>query len=151
MTTTPMITTVSSRIIYDGKIDGEFNGFNQDVLFKMRNGTYWIQAEYQYWYHYSYSPDVTITEQNGKYILNVEGKSIQVRKIIPFVESKIDGTFNGWDGDTTYKLWNGQVWQQNLYQYEYCYAYAPDIVIYLAGGGYKMSVAGTTAGVRQVR
>jgi len=40
-----------SRVIYDGRIDGEFEGFDFEALFKLLNGSYWLQAEYKYWYH----------------------------------------------------------------------------------------------------
>ena len=28
------------------------------------------------------------------------------------IESKIDGEFEGWEGDTIFKMMNGQIWQQ---------------------------------------
>ena len=140
-----------SEIIYKGKIDGEFRGFNDEVLFKMKNGTYWIQAQYQYWYHYAYCPDAAIIEENVRYILTVTGHSIPVRKVTDVIESWIDGEFKGWDGKTLYKLQNGQIWQQSTYKYEYTYAYRPDVIIYQTRSGYKMRVAGTIADVQRVK
>lgn len=35
------------------------------------------------------------------------------------IESEIEGEFNGWDGETIFKLTNGQIWQQAEYDYEY--------------------------------
>jgi hypothetical protein len=58
------------------------------------------------------------------------------------IESKIDGTFEGWDGDTLFPLTNGQIWQQASYAYKYSYRYRPDVVIYYTGVYYKMIVAG---------
>ena len=58
------------------------------------------------------------------------------------IESEIAGDFNGWDGETIFKLDNGQIWQQSEYDYEYEYAYRPKITIYKTGGGYKMKVEG---------
>jgi len=140
-----------TEIIYKGKIDGEFRGFNDEVLFKMKNGTYWIQARYQYWYHYAYCPDTTIIKENGRYILTVAEHSIPVRKLMDIIESWIDGEFKGWDGKATYKLQNGQVWQQSTYKYEYTYAYRPEALVYESDGGYKMCVAGTVADVQRIR
>jgi len=140
-----------SEVFYDGKIDGEFEGFNDEVLFKMKNGTYWVQAKYKYWYHYAYCPDVTITKENATYIMTVAGHSIPVRRVQDVIESRIDGEFKGWDGKTSYKLQNGQVWQQSTYKYEYKYAYMPEAVVYEGGSGYKMCVAGTTADVKRIR
>lgn len=140
-----------SEVVYDGKIDGTFEGFNDEVLFKMKNGTYWIQAQYKYWYHYAYCPNATITKENGKFILTVAGKSIPIRKITDVVESRIDGEFKGWDGKSIYKLQNGQVWQQQTYKYEYKYAHIPEAIVYETGSGYKMCVEGTVADVRRIK
>lgn len=138
-----------SKVIYAGKIEGEFHGFDDEVLFKMKNGTYWIQTRYRYWYHYAYCPEVIISEENGEYVLAVAGESIPVRKVSDVVESQIDGEFKGWRGETSYRLKNGQVWRQRTYKYEYQYAYGPDAIVYLASGGHKMQVAGTTADVER--
>ncbi len=139
------------EVVYDGKIDGEFNGFNNEVLFKMKNGTYWVQAQYQYWYHYAYCPNVIINNDNGKYIIIVAGHAVPVRRVTNVIESWIDGEFKGWDGKTSCRLQNGQVWQQCTYKYEYKYAYMPKALVYNAGSGYKMQVEGTTVDVRQVK
>jgi len=58
------------------------------------------------------------------------------------IETRIDGEFNGWDGETIYRLQNGQIWQQSVYHYHYHYAYSPSVLIYSSGGGYKMKVEG---------
>jgi hypothetical protein len=139
-----------SNVIYDGKIDGEFNGFDDEILFKMRNGTYWIQAQYEYWYHYAYCPNATITKDNGKYILTVFGKSIPVKRTTDVIESHIDGEFKGWQGNTSYKLNNGQIWEQCSNKYENKNANRPEAIVYATSSGYKMLVAGTIANVRQI-
>lgn len=56
------------------------------------------------------------------------------------VVSWISGAFNGWDGDTIIELGNGQIWQQDEYQYAYSYAYRPDVVIYQRGAFWYASV-----------
>lgn len=56
------------------------------------------------------------------------------------VESRIEGTFTGWDGDTIFKLENGQIWQQSSYAYTYHYAYRPEVLIYKTDSRYKMKV-----------
>lgn len=60
------------------------------------------------------------------------------------IESYIDGTFEGWDGDTLFKLRNGQIWEQASYSYTYHYAYSPEVLIYSTAGGYKMVVEGVS-------
>lgn len=137
------------EVVYDGQISGAFRGFRRDALFKMRNGSYWIQAEYKYWYHYAYRPKATITRENGRHILAVAGNSVPVTRLNDVVESKIDGEFSGWEGDSQYSLVNGQVWRQSSYKYEYKYAYMPEAIVFRAGGRYMMLVAGTEAEVQR--
>lgn len=69
------------------------------------------------------------------------------------VESKIDGEFEGWEGETVVKLMNGQIWIQTEYHYEYHYAYMPDVLVYQSNGRWKMRVEGTSkaVGVEQLR
>ena len=57
------------------------------------------------------------------------------------IEAQIDGEFNGWDGETIFKLTNGSIWQQASYAYTYHYSYRPDIIIYRKDGSYYMKVA----------
>lgn len=60
------------------------------------------------------------------------------------IESQIDGTFEGWSGETVFKLTNEQIWQQSSYAYTYHYAYRPEVLIYSDGGGCKMKVDGVS-------
>jgi hypothetical protein len=50
-------------------------------------------------------------------------------------EGSIAGTFNGWRGDTIYKLQDGHIVQQAGYYYHYHYAYAPKVIIYQSRSG----------------
>ena len=88
------------------------------------------------------------------YIRGVEegSKEAAPSRFAQIVESRIDGTFNGWDGDTTVVLINGQVWQQSEYHNDYHYAYRPDVLVYRSGRGYKMWIVGTDepVGVKQL-
>lgn len=56
------------------------------------------------------------------------------------IETQIEGEFEGWDGETIFKLANGQIWQQSSYAYTYHYAYRPKILIYKSGAVYRMKV-----------
>src|SRR5689334_11185258 len=58
------------------------------------------------------------------------------------IESQMDGEFNGWDGETIFKLANGQIWQQSSYAYTYHYAYRPKVLIFRSGSLYKLKVDG---------
>jgi len=67
------------------------------------------------------------------------------------IVSRIDGVFEGWDGDTIFKLENGQIWQQSSYAYTYHYAYRPKVIIYRTSGGYKMKVEGVDETIYVIR
>ncbi len=58
------------------------------------------------------------------------------------IKSHIDGEFKGWEGETVYKLMNGQIWQQASYHYHYHYAFNPEVLIYSSSGSYKIRVQG---------
>lgn len=68
------------------------------------------------------------------------------------IESKVDGEFEGWEGETIVKLMNGQIWQQSEYHYHYHYAFMPEVLIFKSGSGYKMKVQGIdkAVGVRLI-
>jgi hypothetical protein len=69
------------------------------------------------------------------------------------IESRIDGEFEGWEGETIFKLENGQIWQQSSYAYTYHYSYRPRVVIYKSGTVYKMKVddVSDTISVRRLK
>lgn len=67
------------------------------------------------------------------------------------IETNIAGTFEGWRGETLFKLVNGEIWQQSEYYYEYHYAYSPKILIVSTGGGYKAKVEGMTKAIGVTR
>lgn len=69
--------------VYQGKIDGEFEGWEGETIFKMMDGSIWQQASYDYTYHYAYMPDVIIFSKGGATYMKVEGVDdvIQVRRL----------------------------------------------------------------------
>jgi hypothetical protein len=133
-------------------LNGEFEGFDEDHLFALQDGTYWLQDEYKYWYHYAYCPTVQLLNSGGRTFIRVQGASetVAVRQISSVIRSKIDGEFHGWDGNSRYRLQNGQVWEQAKYKYKYKYKYSPEVLIYDTAHGKTMFVAGTKAVVRRV-
>lgn len=60
----------------------------------------------------------------------------------PVIESRIDGEFEGWEGETIFKLMNGQIWQQVTYSYTYHYDYMPEVLIYPSQGFCMLQVEG---------
>ncbi len=37
------------EVILSSQIDGEFEGFDDEVFFQLMDGTCWVQDEYYYW------------------------------------------------------------------------------------------------------
>lgn len=58
------------------------------------------------------------------------------------IESSIQGTFNGWAGETLFPLSNGQLQKQCGYAYKYSYAYNPKATISKDNGDYYLQVDG---------
>jgi len=145
--------SLQQETIYRAHIDGEFSGFDSDALFHLNNGTYWLQAEYKYWYHYAYRPEVEICRRGGGFYLRLAGQSasVVVEQLTDVIESRISGAFTGWQGDSEYELTNGQIWKQVRYRYQYRYKYRPHVLIYSASSGKTMDVGGCRANVKRVR
>ncbi|QQG66425.1 hypothetical protein [Desulfobulbus oligotrophicus] len=75
----------------------------------------------------------------------------QERAVSGVIESRIDGDFNGWEGETIVRLSNGQIWEQDQYYYEYRYAYMPKVIVFISDGRWKMLVDGTSRAVPVAR
>jgi hypothetical protein len=58
------------------------------------------------------------------------------------VESRVDGDFEGWDGNTLFQLENGQVWAQRGTASRYAYRVSPPVLIYETEAGCAMRVDG---------
>jgi hypothetical protein len=121
---------------------------NNDEIFKLASGSIW-QVKYEYEYLYEYYPSVIICPDSGKLIIKNKKLNIQAISVSPsssltsgsdLIESQIDGEFKGWEGETIYKLTNGQVWQQASYSYSYSYSFMPRVLIYQQRGNYFMKV-----------
>ena len=130
---------------------------NHEEVFRLLDGTIW-QVQFEYEYLYEYSPTVVICPSRG--LLIIKGKRLTVRPLggsaspvggSDVIESSIDGEFTGWEGDTIFMLSNGQIWQQASYDYEYHYAYSPDVIIVRTNGRYMMRVEGVDDPVRVIR
>lgn len=67
------------------------------------------------------------------------------------IESRIDGVFEGWDGDTIFPLMNGQIWQQSSFGLVLRLQMSPKVIIYSEYGVYKMHVEGVEQDIHVVR
>lgn len=65
------------------RIDGEFKGTGDELVYKLRNGQVWQQVGYRYRYRYRYSPAVTIDTGGSRGVMIVDGfdDPIKVRRI----------------------------------------------------------------------
>lgn len=59
-----------------------------------------------------------------------------------FLKSRIDGQFEGWDGDTIVKLTDGSIWRQIDLTLELRLAYNPEVLVLAKNGRYEMLVDG---------
>lgn len=73
----------NARTIIESQIDGDFEGFDEDNVYKLTNGQIWIQTEYKYHYSYSYMPRVIIFENHGRFYMNVDGigENVEVEQL----------------------------------------------------------------------
>jgi hypothetical protein len=137
---------------------------NNGEIFKLADGSLW-EVKYEYEYLYEYYPDVIICPSRGK--LAIKGKTLNVERVggrksepapqtrqapsAEVIESQIEGEFSGWDGETIFKLTNGQIWQQAAYAYTYSYKYRPKVLIFRTTRGYEMHVEGMDKKIRVIR
>jgi hypothetical protein len=61
------------RVLMQDLIDGEFTGFQQGRIFKMKSGQVWKQLDARYEYHYSVMPEVTIYQTEHGLLMKVQG------------------------------------------------------------------------------
>lgn len=54
-------------------ISGDFEGWDDEKIYKMDNGQIWQQANYHYHYHYAYHPSVIIYKSSTGCRIKVEG------------------------------------------------------------------------------
>lgn len=132
---------------------------NNGEIFKLSDGSLW-EIKYEYEYLYEYQPSVLICPSRGKLI--IKGKNLNVQRISgpssrggasasgggDVIEAQIDGEFQGWEGETIFKLTNGQIWQQSSYAYTYTYKYMPKVMIIKTTSGYELHVDGMDQRIR---
>ncbi len=141
----------SSKLLacYDDTITSPtpFMGNNEEI-FKLTDGSVW-QVKHEYEYLYEYYPSITACPDRGFIIIN--GKKLNALKIgsgssssndSGVIETRIDGDFEGFEGDTIFKLLNGQIWQQIDGRYKYAYKFSPRVILIVNGNIGKMSVEG---------
>src|SRR5260370_30591929 len=56
----PTQTSTDCTPAVETNIRGDYNGWDDEVIYKMDDGSIWEQANYHYHYHYAYHPSVII-------------------------------------------------------------------------------------------
>lgn len=63
------------------------------------------------------------------------------------MQSRVEGAWIGWRGNTIVRLANGTVWRQVQHYYRYQYKYRPRVIV----GGNQMHVEGMPKAIRVCR
>lgn len=129
---------------------------NNGEIFKLADGSIW-EINYEYEYLYEYYPNVVACPE--KYYIILNGKKLNATPLsgagsstgVTVIESKIDGESEGFEGDTIFKLMNGQIWQQTDGKYKYKYKFMPKVTILSKGNTGKMSIEGIDKTIRVIR
>ena len=138
-------TVVPAEITY---FDGAPNTiFSPDYLLKTRSRNFYEITGKKKYANKVANPEIKVyKEKKRKYQLLVQGieDPISAVKVPDVIESNIDGDFRGWDGTTSFKLLNGDVWVQDEIKTLFSNSiFRPVVYIYPSSDGtYKMKVAG---------
>lgn len=134
------------------QIEDDFEGFDDEMIFELTDGTIYYQKNYKYHYHYAYRPMVKIYNNGYSKLLVVDGVNDYVEiEQTSAIKSKIISDFNGWSGDSIFELQNGQVWKQAKYKYKYFYANRPTALIVKVGSRHIMTVKGKSIQVIRIK
>lgn len=126
-------------------IRGSISGtITRGYIFKTNSREYFVVNERTRQRVRTRNPEVIILKRGSDYKLIIEDfdEHVICKKLANVVETRIDGEFNGWDGETIFNMMNGQIWKQSNYAYQYHYAYMPDVLIYEFNGSWVMKVEG---------
>ena len=63
--------------VYEGRIDGDFKGWEGETVYKLQDGHIIQQAGYHYHYHYAYAPAVIIFQTKTGLMVKVDGDDDQ--------------------------------------------------------------------------
>jgi len=99
------------------------------------------------------NPEVQIYQNGSDYKLIIEDfdEPVICKKLNNVIETKISGNFEGWNGNTIFKMMNGQIWQQSSYSYKYHYSYSPNVFIYEFKGTWTMKIEDVDETIQVIR
>jgi len=129
--------------VEDADIKGSVSGtITQGYVFKTSSQDFFVINERTRQRVRTRNPNVQIFQNGSNYKLIIEDfeEPVICKKLKNVIETQISGTFEGWNGETIFKMMNGQIWQQSSYAYMYHYAYSPEVLIYEFKGSLIMKV-----------
>jgi hypothetical protein len=140
------------KLVDESKLDGTFKGFNAHTLFPLTNGKYWLQTSIKYWNTEAFNPSIKIYYYQNQHYLIKDGSEnfVEVSTIDDVVKSTFKNDFNGWEGQTVFKLDNGEVWEQDEYESYSNNSYQHEALIYNSGLDYRLQVDGNSIAVKKV-
>ena len=131
------------KYVEDADIKGSVSGtITQGYVFKTSSQDFFVINERTRQRVRTRNPNVQIFQNGSNYKLIIEDfeEPVICKKLKNVIETQISGTFEGWNGETIFKMMNGQIWQQSSYAYMYHYAYSPEVLIYEFKGSLIMKV-----------
>ncbi len=129
-------------LVEETYIKGSISGtITQGYIFKVSRDFYVINERTRQRVR-TRNPDVKIYQNGSDYKLVIDDfdESVICKKLKNVIETQISGEFKGWEGETIFKMMNGQIWQQSSYAYMYHYSYSPNVLIYEFKGNWIMKV-----------
>ena len=127
---------------------------NHGEVFVVDDGSVW-EVQYSYEYLYEYYPSVLICENRGLMIIgdakidvvrvgggSKSGSRSQTTTSSDYIESRVNGQWEGWQGDTIVRLMNGQIWQQAGLELSLSLKLNPDVTVFQRSGRFYMLVDG---------
>lgn len=140
------------KLIKTGQIEDDFEGFDDEMIFELTDGSVYYQSVYKYVYHYAYRPNVKIYTNGHKKIIIPDGmKDYAEIEETTLIKSRIVNDFKGWSGNTLFELQNGQIWKQDKHQYKMFHVYRPQASIVKVGSHFILLVKGKSIRIKRIK
>jgi len=158
----PVYCTQVDQLI-ESRLEAEYEGPGDHTIYELLSGELWQQAEHSTFSSFLYSGHPTVAvfyfENEWTMVIGTVDKTMEVKRICSglgcnIFNSRIDGDFDGWTGETTFKLSNGQTWRQASYGHASYHAQRPEVTVYETDNNqYMMYVHGMSNAIEvsQVR
>jgi hypothetical protein len=129
---------------------GTFAGFDGGLLLRLDGNGWWLQEDAVRWKHVAFRPMIEVHEGASGTFMRVVGQEVGAtfRPIEPVVVSRVEHIFRGWSGTSSYRLANGEIWQQIDAFKKPRYVLEPEALVFRDGRALMMEVANTRVQVK---